>query len=177
MKLAWIKLIPWNWQNRITTASKKIARVTAALEQGLGLRLLRTEIDEIFHPLQKEQTKNKNWDEFESFERWMIERRWRFYVPWRWHLIFQTARFVREVKKSIVFSLFWSQTTFFTDDLYYITVYSRIHVGTYGCSLLAFIPIDVDKLVSTMKNFERKPKKKPSNDNANAYKVFKPRVN
>ena len=113
MKLVWIKLIPWNWQNRITIASKKIARVTAALEQGLGLRLLRTEIDEIFHPLQKEQKKNKNWDEFESFERWMTERRWRFYVPWRWHLIFQTARFVREVKKSIVFSLFWSQTTFF----------------------------------------------------------------
>ena len=35
--------------------------------------------------------------------------------------------------------------------------------------------MDVDTLVSTMKNFERKPKKKPSNDNANAYKVFKPR--
>ena len=177
MKLVWIKLIPWNWQNRITIASKKIARVTAALEQGLGLRLLRTEIDEIFHPLQKEQKKNKNWDEFESFERWMTERRWRFYVPWRWHLIFQTARFVRQDKKSIVFSLSWSQTTFSTDDLYYITAYSRIHVGTYGCSLLAFIPIDVDSLVSTMKNFERKSKKKPSNDNANAYKVFKPWVN
>ena len=116
-------------------------------------------------------------DEFESFERWMTERRWRFYVPWRWHLIFQTARFVRQDKKSIVFSLSWSQTTFSTDDLYYITAYSRIHVGTYGCSLLAFIPIDVDKLLSTMKNFERKPKKKPSNDNANAYKVFKPRAN
>ena len=66
----------------------------------------------------------------------MTERRWRFYVPWRWHLIFQTARFVRQDKKSIVFSLFWSQTTFSTDDLYYITAYSRIHVGTYGCSLL-----------------------------------------
>ena len=177
MKLFWIKLILWNWQNRMTIASKKIAHVTAALEQGLGLRLLRTEIDKIFHPLEKKQTKNKNRDEFESFERWMTERRWRFYVPWRWHLIFQTARFFRQVKKSIVFSLFWSQTTFFTDDLYYITVYSRIHVGTYGCSLLAFTPIDVDSLVSTVKNFEKKSKKKPSNDNVNAYKVFKPRVN
>ncbi|CAH3153803.1 unnamed protein product, partial [Pocillopora meandrina] len=39
-----------------------------------------------------------------------------------------------------------------------------------GCTLLAFIPIDVDTLVSTINNFERKPKKKPSNDNANAYK-------
>ena len=38
-------------------------------------------------------------------------------------------------------------------------------------------PIDIDTLVSAMKNFERKPKKKPSNDNANAYKVFKPRAN
>ena len=56
MKLVWIKLIPWNWQNRFTIASKKIARVTSALEQGLGLRLLRTEIDEVFHPLEK---KNK----------------------------------------------------------------------------------------------------------------------
>ena len=177
MKLVWIKLIPWNWKNRITIASKKIARVTAALEQGLGLRLLRTDIDEVFHPLEKRTNKKQKPRWIESFERWMTERRWRFYVPWRWHLIFQTARFVREVNKSIVFSLFWSQTTFFTDDLYYITVYSRIHVGTYGCSLLAFIPIDVDSLVSTMKNFERKSKKKPSNDNANAYKVFKPRVN
>ena len=31
------------------------------------------------------------------------------------------ARFVRQDKKSIVFSLSWSQTTFSTDDLYYIT--------------------------------------------------------
>ena len=160
----------------MTITSKKIAHVTAALEQGLGLRLLRTET-KFFILSEKEQTKNKNRDEYKSFERWMTERRWRFYVPWRWHLIFQTARFVRQVKKSIVFSLFWSQTTFFTDDLYYITVYSRIHVGTYGCSLLAFTPIDVDSLVSTMKNFQKKSKKKLSNDNANAYKVFKPRVN
>ena len=146
-----------------------------ALEQGLGL--LRTDTDEVFHPLEKRSNKKKNRDEFESFERWMTERRCRFYLPWRWHLIFQTARFVRQDKKSIVFSLFWSQTTFSTDNLYYITAYSRIHVATYGCSLLAFIPIDVDTLVSTIKNFERKPKKKPSNDNANAYKVFKPRAN
>ena len=52
-----------------------------------------------------------------------------------------------------------------------------MQVGTYECTLLAFIPIDVDTLVSTIDNFERKPKKKPSNDNANAYKVFKPRAN
>ena len=136
MKLVWIKLIPWNWKNRITIASKKIARVTAALEQGLGLRLLRTDIDEVFHPLEKRTNKKQKPRWIESFERWMTERRWRFYVPWRWHLIFQTARFVRQDKKSIVFSLSWSQTTFSTDDLYYITAYSRIHVGTYGCSLL-----------------------------------------
>ena len=52
-----------------------------------------------------------------------------------------------------------------------------MQVGTYECTLLAFIPIDVDILVSTIENFERKLKKKPSNDNANAYKVFKPRAN
>ena len=46
--------------------------------------------------------------------------------------------FVRQDKKSNVFSLFWSQTTFSTDDLYYITAYSGIHIGTYGYSLLAF---------------------------------------
>ena len=59
MKLVWIKLIPWNWKNRITIASKKIARVTAALEQGLGLRLLRTDIDEVFHPLEKRTNKKQ----------------------------------------------------------------------------------------------------------------------
>ena len=59
MKLVWIKLVPWNWQNRITIASKKIARVTAALEQGLGLRLLRTDIDKVFHPLEKRTNKRQ----------------------------------------------------------------------------------------------------------------------
>ena len=59
MKLVWIKLIPWNWKNRITIASKKIARVTAALEQGLGLRLLRTDIDKVFHPLEKRTNKRQ----------------------------------------------------------------------------------------------------------------------
>ena len=96
---------------------QKIARVAAALEQGLGLRLLRTDIDEVFHPLEKRTNKKQKPRWIESFERWMTERRWRFYVPWRWHLIFQTARFVRQDKKSIVFSLSWSQTTFSTDDL------------------------------------------------------------
>ena len=47
-------------------ASPSQARVTAALEQGLGLRLLRIDIDEVFHPL--EIRTNKNPDEFESFE-------------------------------------------------------------------------------------------------------------
>ena len=47
-------------------ASPSQARVTAALKQGLGLRLLRTDIDEVFHPLEKRR--NKNPDEFESFE-------------------------------------------------------------------------------------------------------------
>ena len=64
----------------------------------------------------KEQTINKNRDKFESFERWMTERRIRFYVPWGWYSILQKARFVRQDKKSTVFSLFWSQTTFSTDD-------------------------------------------------------------
>ena len=40
-------------------ASPSQALVTAALEQGLGLRLLRTDIDEVFHPLEKEQTKTQ----------------------------------------------------------------------------------------------------------------------
>ena len=39
--------------NTHTQTLKKIVRVTAALEQGLGLRLLRTDIDEVFHPLEK----------------------------------------------------------------------------------------------------------------------------
>ena len=43
----------------MTITSKKIAHVTAALEQGLGLRLLRTEIDEIFHPLEKRTNKKQ----------------------------------------------------------------------------------------------------------------------
>ena len=38
---------------------QKIARVAAALEQGLGLRLLRTDIDEVFHPLEKRTNKKQ----------------------------------------------------------------------------------------------------------------------
>ena len=57
-----------------------------------------------FFILWKKSTKNKNRDEFEFFERWITERLWRFYVPWTEHLIFQTARFARQDKKSIVFS-------------------------------------------------------------------------
>ena len=52
----------------MTITSKKIAHVTAALEQGLGLRLLRTET-KFFILSKKEQAKNKNRDEYESFER------------------------------------------------------------------------------------------------------------
>ena len=96
---------------------QKIARVAAALEQGLGLRLLRTDIDEVFHPLEKRTNKKQKprwtWILWEMSD-WTPLK---FYVPWRWHLIFQTARFVRQDKKSIVFSLSWSQTTFSTDDL------------------------------------------------------------
>ena len=43
----------------MTIASKKIAHVTAALEQGLGLRLLRTEIDAVLHPLEKRTNKKQ----------------------------------------------------------------------------------------------------------------------
>lgn len=56
-------LFEWN-SFREKIASPSQARVTAALEQGLGLRLLRTDIDEVFHPL--EERTNKNPDEFES---------------------------------------------------------------------------------------------------------------
>ena len=45
--------------NTHTQTLKKIVRVTAALEQGLGLRLLRTDIDEVFHPLEKRTNKKQ----------------------------------------------------------------------------------------------------------------------
>lgn len=35
-----------------------------------------------------------------------------------------------------------TQTPFSTDDPCYVTAYTRMHVGIFGCTLLAFIPID-----------------------------------
>ena len=55
-----------SFREKIASPSQARAHVTAALEKGLGLRLLRTDIDEVFHLLEKRT--NKNPDEFESFE-------------------------------------------------------------------------------------------------------------